>query len=88
MSKSAKQIVDALLEYGIDPDAPRPGSPEDPWRQSTGPLPPMKFGGRPGPPEDEEETVPLPPPVKKKTPLPPHGGQPASSRFNWKPPTA
>ena len=54
MSKNAKQIVNALLEYGIDPDAPRPGSPDDPWRQQTGPLPPMQFGGRPGPADEPE----------------------------------
>lgn len=57
MSKNAKQIVNALLEYGIDPDAPRPGSPDDPWRQQTGPLPPMDFGGaRPGSAADPLET--------------------------------
>jgi hypothetical protein len=86
---SAKQIVASLLEYGIDPDGPRPGQPDDPWRQSKGPLPPMTFGGRPGPAEeDPAEEVPKKIPVKKKTPLPPHGGAAHSARFSWKPPTS
>lgn len=37
-SMRAIQLVKKLLEYGLDPDAPRPGSPDDPWRQSTGPI--------------------------------------------------
>jgi len=53
MSKhTADQIVASLLEYGIDPSAPPPGHPDDPWRQSTGPLPPMQFSARPSP-DDE-----------------------------------
>lgn len=57
MSKlTAKQIVASLLEYGIDPNAPRPGSPDDPWRQTTGPLPKMKFTAkRPDLPVDDDE---------------------------------
>jgi hypothetical protein len=85
---SAKQIVARLLEYGIDPDAPRPGSPEDPWRQSLGPLPPMQFGGRPGPALDEPEEDPS---IPKEIPVKPTAGnilrRSKPSRFNWKPPT-
>lgn len=85
---TAKQIVARLLEYGIDPDAPRPGSPEDPWRQSFGPLPPMQFGGRPGPALDEPEEDPS---IPKKIPVKPSTAhilrRSKGSRFNWKPPT-
>jgi len=81
MSKQfAQRVVDRLLEYGVNPEAPAPGSPDDPWRQNTGPLPPMTFGGRPGPAEDEPEAE--APAKKKKALVPPAKG----SRFNWKPP--
>lgn len=85
---TAKQIVASLLEYGIDPDAPRPGSPDDPWRQSYGPLPPMEFGGRPGPAEDAPET-PQQVPINKKPKQRPFSDKfkhSKGSRFNWKPP--
>lgn len=62
MSKNAQQIVAALLEYGIDPDAPRPGSSDDPWRKGGHmkvSLKKMDFTGkRPGEtakPEAEDE---------------------------------
>lgn len=89
---SAKQIVNRLLEYGIDPDAPRPGSPDDPWRQSVGPLPPMEFGGRPGPALDEPEEggLEVDPNIPKRIPVKPTAGnilrRSKPSRFNWKPP--
>jgi hypothetical protein len=54
MNKKAAQIVSNLLEYGVDPDAPRPGGPEDPWRQSSGPLPPFTVKARPG---HEDEVI-------------------------------
>jgi hypothetical protein len=80
MSKSAKQIVAALLEYGIDPDAPRPGSADDPWRKGgmmNVSLKKMDFTGkRPGEAakpeaadEDEDDKV-----VPQKP-----------SRWSWKP---
>lgn len=88
---TAKQIVARLLEYGIDPDAPRPGSPEDPWRQSFGPLPPMQFGGRAGPALDEPEEPQDDPNIPKKIPVKPTAAnilrRSKGSRFNWKPPT-
>lgn len=83
MSKNAKQIVNALLEYGIDPDAPRPGSPDDPWRKGGNmkvSLKKMDFTGkRPGETakpeaEDEDEDEKAEPAEKP-------------SRFKWKPPT-
>ena len=58
---SAQQIVGKLLEYGINPEASAPaGSPQDPWRQHTGPLQPFKFRPRPGAAlaPEEEETLP------------------------------
>lgn len=76
---TAKQIVASLLEYGIDPDAPRPGSPEDPWRKGGHmkvSLKKMDFTGKrhgeqatPEEDEDEDEK-----PAEKP------------SRFHWKPP--
>jgi len=79
MKQNAKQIVAALLEYGIDSDAPRPGSPNDPWRKGgmmKVSLKKMDFTGkRPGEvlkpePDDEEEK-----PASVTSP----------SRFKWKP---
>lgn len=93
MSKTATQIVAKLLEYGIDPDAPRPGSPEDPWRQSHVPVDINKllYALRPGEPLPDEdadlsglEDEPAPPPeaaTPPAAPLPKH-----KSRFTWKPP--
>ena len=80
----AKQLVNALLEYGLDPNAPNPGSPEDPWRQ--GGHKPIKFrrgdfeGQRPqnGPVPIQKPDV---PPKKKK-----FGG--LGNRMDWKPPQA
>lgn len=92
MSKTAQQVVAKLLEYGIDPDAPRPGSPEDPWRQSHVPVDINKllYALRPGEPLPDEdadlggleggvpaEDAAIPP----AEPLPKH-----KSRFTWKPP--
>jgi hypothetical protein len=84
MSKlTAKQIVASLLEYGIDPDAPRPGSADDPWRKGGHmkvSLKKMDFTGkRPGETakpeaEDEDEDEKEQPPAPKP------------SRFHWKPP--
>jgi len=83
MSKlSANQIVSALLEYGINPAAPAPGSAEDPWRQHIGPLQPLKFAPRPetsldqpvgaltGPEEDPHFNDPLSPPFANEVPEP------------------
>lgn len=39
----AEALAANLLEYDLSPDHPRPGSREDPWRQTTGPLPKLKF---------------------------------------------
>ena len=88
MRLSAAQIVDGLLEWNIDPTAPRPGSPEDPFRQTTGPLPPMTFQQRPGvpePPEEEEDELgaPVKPPLKAKAPPVRPAVHP---RFKWRPP--
>ena len=86
MSKQfAQHVVDRLLEYGINPDATQPGGPDDPWRQNTGPLPPMTFGGRPGPADDEPEAEAEALPKKKKPSVPPAGGR-THPRFKWKPP--
>ena len=84
MSKNAQQIVAALLEYGFAPDAPRPGSGDDPWRKG-GYMPvslkKMDFTGKrngdPVKPEangdDDEDEAEKEPATK-------------SSRFTWKPP--
>lgn len=99
---SARQIVTRLLEYGVNYDAPGPGSPDDPWRQSLGPLPKMDFTAvRPGTvpvefPEDEDEEEgnvsiedqrPPPPPAASGELGPEEEPPPGPpSRFNWKPP--
>lgn len=81
MSKNTQQIVAALLEYGIDLDAPRPGSSDDPWRKGGHmkvSLKKMDFSGkRPGEtakPEDEDEDEGEDGEKFEKP-----------SRFNWKP---
>lgn len=87
MRKStAHQIVSSLLEYGINPDAPRPGSPEDPWRKSG--FKKLDFkdadftGLRPGevPPAEGEEEPTEPDATDEKPEIPRH------DRFKWKPP--
>ena len=40
---SALRVADRLLEFYAEPGEQRPGSPEDPWRQTKGPLPKLKF---------------------------------------------
>jgi len=80
MSKlNARHLVAHLLEYGVDPDGPRPGQPDDPWRQQTGPLPDMRFlKKRPAsgqaPETETDPEAPTPVPIKHK-----------ANRFNWKP---
>lgn len=80
MSKNASQIVATLLEYGADPDMPRPGGPDDPWRKGN--YKSMKFkksdfaGKRPGEteePEDDDKAEAEPPALSKP------------DRFKWKP---
>ena len=97
MRLSAKQIVNNLLEYGVDPDMPAPGSPEDPWRQTTGPEGAMEFAPRPGQPAGDDLGGPPPTPQPRDAALdmlldkPPgiEGPVPIKSnpRFRWKPPT-
>ena len=78
MSKTAKQIVAKLLEYGgFGPEEVRSGSPEDPWRKGGHMkvnLKKMDFTGqRPGeaaPGDEEKEDKPADKPI----------------RFHWKPP--
>ena len=95
---NAKQIVNRMLEWGIYPDAPRPGSSEDPWRQSLGAPGGMTFAPRPGetaPPEEidpENEIVPgdlldAPPEEDKPTPIPIKHKPVVNPRFRWRPPT-
>lgn len=76
---SAKYIVAALLEYGVNPDAPQPGGSDDPWRKGgymKVSLKKMDFSGkRPGEPvkpeaDDDDED-------EKEAEKP--------SRFKWKP---
>jgi hypothetical protein len=75
---TASEVVDRLLEYGVDPDHPRPGSEDDPWRK--GGLKKMQFKAKDftgsrgtaaatAAPEEEDEDE----PAKK-------------DRFKWKPP--
>lgn len=92
---NAKQIVNKLLEYGLDPNAPAPGSPDDPWRQ--GGHKPLKFGRgafdgkRPAAGGDVpiKHGTPVPP-LQNRKQIPPKrdlgglGG--AGGRMDWKPP--
>jgi hypothetical protein len=95
---TAKEIVSKLLEYGFSggADGPeRPGGPEDPWRQSTGPLPPMEFAERtpvaeyPGELEQEPPPMDAPMQVPVKPGAVPRPRPPAPRthpRFTWRPP--
>jgi len=88
MKLSANQIVNKLLEYGMNPDVPPAGGADDPWRQSTGPLPmpekPDFSGMRPGAAAmlgadvlDPEDLMDEPlPPQGKPGGKPPQGGPP------------
>lgn len=76
---SAEAVVNKLIEYASE--APRPGSPDDPWR-AKGALKKMHFtakdftgtrGDKPAEPEEKEDKE-----DEKKEPEKP-------SRFQWKP---
>lgn len=93
---TAQQIVNKLLEYGVDPASPAPGGPQDPWRQAG--HKPLKFrrgdfeGQRPPPPAEAGGSVPIKhgvdvPPLQNRHKVPPKrdmGG--LGGRFSWKPP--
>ncbi len=93
---NAKQLVNKLLEYGLDPNAPAPGSPNDPWRQGGGQ--PIKFnpgdfeGQRGAQPSGPDGSVPIKhgapvPPLNNRKKVPPKrdlGG--LGGRMSWTPP--